>query len=631
MKASFVIQYLSKYWFGFLLSVVFLVAYPVSASIKLPSDQIRTYPSSQFVINIKDAPYYAKGDGETDDTEKLQAAINDNVGRHKLLFFPKGVYLVSRTITWPKKWNARDNWGKTYLCGETGKTTVIKLRDGVFTDEKKPQAIMWCGGFGSADWFHNYVENLTFDVGGRNPGAIALQFYSNNSGAVRDCRFVAGEGSGVIGLDLGHRDMNGPLLVQRCEVIGFQIGISSSHAVNGQTFEHITLRGQRRMAFRNEGQNISIRGLSSENAVPAVMTYGSLALIEAKLIGSGAATNSPAIVNYNHGVLFLRDLSTSGYKRALADLKTPDAAQAWRIQEEDKPGSLGPDISEYASEAATSPFPSPAGSLRLPVKEPPVIPWDDAKLWADVDAFGADPTGKMDSSAAIQKAMDSGATTVFLPGTYKIDTEVVIRGKVRRVMGVGGMISYGKKKNLGPDFRIEDGDSPAVVIEHFAYIHGGIKLATKRTVVIRSVADCDLTMTSAAEGGEIFAEDFVTHDLVLRKQRMWARQLNVENQGTHVLNDESDLWVLGYKTERGGTLLHTRNSGRSEIIGGFSYTTTAGKLAPMFVNESSSVWAFFNEVCYNNDPFLVIIRETRGDETRIIERSEKRALPYSGR
>ena len=631
MKASFVIQYLSKYWFGFLLSVVFLVAYSVSAGIELPSDQIRTYPSSQFVINIKEAPYYAKGDGVTDDTEKLQAAINDNVGRHKLLYFPKGVYLVSRTIAWPKKWNGRDNWGKTYLCGEMGKTTVIKLKDGVFTDEKKPQSIMWCGGFGSADWFHNYVENLTFDVGGRNPGAIALQFYSNNSGAVRDCRFVAGEDSGVIGLDLGHRDMNGPLLVQRCEVIGFQIGISSSHAVNGQTFEHITLRGQRRMAFRNEGQNISIRGLCSENAVPAVMTYGSLALIEAKLIGSGAATNSPAIVNYNHGVLCLRDLSTSGYKRALADLKTPDAAQAWRIQGEDKPGSLGPNISEYASEAATSAFPSPAGSLRLPVKEPPVIPWDDPKLWADVDAFGADPTGKMDSSEAIQKAMDSGATTVFLPGTYKIDTEVVIRGKVRRVMGVGGMISYGKKKNLGPDFRIEDGDSPAVVIEHFAYIHGGIKLSTKRTVVFRSVADCDLTMKPAAEGGEIFAEDFVTHNLILRKQRMWARQLNVENQGTHVLNDGGELWVLGYKTERGGTLLHTRNSGRSEVLGGFSYTTTAGRLAPMFVNEDSSVWAFLNEVCYNNVPFWVIIQEKRGNEIRSIERGEKRALPYSGR
>ncbi len=61
-----------------------------------------------------------------------------------------------------------------------------------------------------------------------------------------------------------------------------------------------------------------------------------------------------------------------------------------------------------------------------------------------------------------------------------------------------------------------------------------------------------------------------------------------ENEGTHIINDSGDLWVLGYKTERGGTLLESRGGARSEILGGFSYTTTAGKLAPMFVTDNSS-------------------------------------------
>ena len=85
--------------------------------------------------------------------------------------------------------------------------------------------------------------------------------------------------------------------------------------------------------------------------------------------------------------------------------------------------------------------------------------------------------------------------------------------------------------------------------------------------------------------------------------------MNVENQGTHLMNDGSDVWILGYKTERGGTLLETRGGGRSEILGGFSYTTTAGKLAPMFVNDNSSMFAFFGEVCYNGDPFATLIPE----------------------
>ena len=591
------------------------------------SPEVR-FPASPFVVDVTQPPYSAKGDGVTDDTKALQLALNENVGRHRLLYFPAGTYLVSQTLTWPKRWNDRDNWGKTYLCGQHRDRSIIRLKDGTFTDAKQPQAIMWCGGFGSADWFHNYVENLTFDVGQGNPGATALQFYANNSGAVRHCRFIAGAGSGVVGLDLAHRDMNGPLLVSHCEVVGFRTGIAAAHAVNSQTFEHLTLRGQREVGFKNEGQTISIRRLTSENSVPSVSTYGTLCLLEAKLIGQGAAAQAPAVVNFNGGRIFLRDITTTGYQRALADMKTPDFAAAYRIRGTDKPGSEGPDISEYCSEPATSPFPSARGSLRLPIKETPETPWDDPKTWANVDRFGADPTGEADSAAAIQKAMDSGATTVFLPGSYNLRSTVIIRGNVRRVLGLGGMINYGK--GLRPDLRLAEGNAPVVFLEHFANIHGGLEIAARRTLVLRSVQDCDLANTPAAEGSELFMEDVVTHDLRLRKQRLWARQLNIENEGTHLTNDAGELWILGYKTERGGTLLDTRGGGRSEVLGGFSYTTTAGKLAPMFVNDSSSVFAYFAEVCFSDNPFAVLVRETRRGETRSVARGSGSTLPYLG-
>lgn len=339
----------------------------------LLTDVRTAYPPHANVVDVKQAPYLAKGDGVTDDTEALQRALNDNVGHHRVLYFPKGTYLVSATLTWPKRFAGHDNWGKTMLRGQERDRTVLRLKDGTFTDPKKPAAIMWCGGFGSADWFHNYVENLTFDVGGGNPGAVGLQFYSNNTGAVRDCRFIAPEGSGAVGLDLAHRDMNGPLLVRNCEVIGFECGIAAARAVNSQTFENITLRAQTRIGLKNEGESISIRGLVSDNAVPAVSTYGKLLLTEAMLTGRGAASNAPALVNFNGGRIFLRDVKTSGYKRALADMKTPDFAAAYRIAGEDKAGSLGPEIAEYYSHAATSVFPSPAGSLRLPVSRNEVL------------------------------------------------------------------------------------------------------------------------------------------------------------------------------------------------------------------------------------------------------------------
>ena len=122
--------------------------------------------------------------------------------------------------------------------------------------------------------------------------------------------------------------MNGPLLVKNCEVIGFARGISTARAVNSQVFENITLRGQTQFGFSNEGQTISIRGLVSKNAVPAVSTYGTLLLVNAELTGTGDAAMHPAIVNFNGGRIFLRDVKTTGYRRALADISTPDFAAA---------------------------------------------------------------------------------------------------------------------------------------------------------------------------------------------------------------------------------------------------------------------------------------------------------------
>lgn len=596
---------------------------------RIDAEQDVRYPVTPAVVDVTKAPYHARGDGITDDSEALQRALSDVMGQHKLLYFPNGTYLISKTLLWSKKNSAgKDAWGKNFLQGQNATKTILRLKDGTFPDPKQPGSIMWCGGFGSADWFHNYVQDLTFDVGRNNGGAIGLQFYSNNSGAVRDCRFVAGDGSGLIGLDLGHRDMNGPLLVRNCEVQGFQRGITTARSVNGQTFEHITLRGQTQFGFDNEGQSLSIRGLHSDNAVPAVRTYGTLCLIEARLSGRDGAERWPSVINYNGGRLFLRDIETSGYGRAVGDVTTPDWFAAVRVTGTDKSGSLGPKVGEYSSHSTTSPFSTTGGSLRIPVQEPPGIPDDEPERWANVDDFGADPTGQSDASAAIQRAMNSRATTIFLPGSYALQSTVVIPGHVRRLVGVGGMIDYfGKAK---PDFRILQGTAP-LLIEHFAYIHGGIEIDSARTVFFRSVSDCDLTLTANAEQAELFFEDFVTHNLRLKKQRIWARQLNVENQGTHISNDGGQLWVLGYKTERGGTLLETTGGGRSEILGGFSYTTTAGKLAPMFVTNNASCFTFFHEVCYNGDPFATLIQETQQGTTRTLLRGEGTTAPYRSR
>lgn len=589
---------------------------------------MQSYPPHPNVVDVTRPPYSAAGDGRSDDTAALQRALNENVGRNRVLYFPKGTYLVSATLTWPKKHDGHDNWGKTMLRGADRDGCVLRLKDATFADEAKPEAIMWCGGFGSADWFHNHVENLTFDAGKGNPGAVGLQFYSNNTGAVRECRFTAGEGSGAVGLDLAHRDMNGPLLVADCEVTGFACGIAAGHSVNSQTFENITLRGQRRVGFRNEGQTVSISGLVSDNEVPAVSTYGDLLMLNAALTGRGGAGKHPAIVNFNGGRVFLRDVRAAGYARALADVDTPDFAAAYRITGPDKQGSLGPDIPEYCSHAPGTVFPSPAASLRLPVRQTPRPVWEPVGAWAVVDAFGADPTARTDSSEAIRKALDSGAETIFFPGQYRVREKLIVGGKVQRMVGLGGAINYGEDGRM--DFRLVDGEAQTLFVENFAGFGGGLEIDTRRAIVLRNVETETIRCTARAEGGEVFLENVCGGDFRFRRQRVWARQLNIENEGTHLTNDGGDVWVLGYKTERGGTLAHTLGGGRTEILGGFSYTTTAGKLAPMFVNSDSSMWTFLKEICYNGDPFAIIARETRSGVTGTLGGGGAGSAIYSG-
>ena len=52
-------------------------------------------------------------------------------------------------------------------------------------------------------------------------------------------------------------------------------------------------------------------------------------------------------------------------------------------------------------------------------------------------------------------AARDGATTVFLPGNYRLGTPVSIRGKVRRMVGVGGSTGAGASGGVATDVSTE--------------------------------------------------------------------------------------------------------------------------------------------------------------------------------
>lgn len=570
------------------------------------------FPEDAGIVDVTKPPYNATPNDDKDDTQAIQKALDDHPSGNKIIYLPNGVYIVSDTLRWAPKDGPHSGWAwkRTILQGQSQNGTIIKLRDSCpgFSDPRQPKAVIWTGEK-PAQRFRNAIRNLTVDVGNGNPGAIGIQFIANNQGTLREVSIRSSDGQGVIGLDLSYTGEIGPCLIKNVCIVGFDWGIRLAHAVNSVTMENITLEGQKRYGIENGGQCLSLRRLVSRNSVPAVANTSGvsvLTLIDSVIDGQGEAANQPAIINY--GFLFARSIKVTGYKVAIENHAGHEK------------GCEGLLVEEFVSHPILSLFPSPQRSLRLPVEETPEVPWDDVKDWVSPTQFGADQTGKVDATEAIQKAIDSGKTTVYFPnGTYRVGGTVLIRGKVRRIIGCEARVVG---KGL---WKFVDGEAPIVVIERFEQPSGGgpeqfsIEHASSRTLVIRH---CIIGRYLNTGTGNLFVEDVCGGPWEIRKQMVWARQLNAEQPTTKIINDGGQLWILGLKTERPGTLIETRNGGRTELVGGFCYATGGPKTEPMFVIDNASATFFIGESCFNNNPFVELVREKRGDEARILKRGE---------
>jgi hypothetical protein len=598
----------SIYWVGMIFAITVLAFLSLHESLSVVPEESIRFPADAGIVDVTKSPYNATPNDDKDDTDAIQRALNDHPNANAIIYLPNGVYIVSDTLRWAAP-SPGAACKRTILQGQSQNGTVIKLRDNCpgFSDPRKPKPVIWTGER-PAQRFRNAIRNLTVDIGKGNAGAIGIQFIANNQGTLREVTIKSGDGQGVIGLDLSYTGEIGPCLIKNVRVIGFETGIRLAHAVNSVTMEHIFLEGQSRYGLENTGQCLSLRGLVSRNRVPAVVNTGVsvLALIDAVLEGIGEASQHSAI--FNNAFLFARNVKVSGYKIAIEN-------RAGHKQNHD-----GLFIEEFVSHPTLSLFPSQQKSLRLPILETPDVPWDDLSDWVSPTQFGADPTGKEDSTEAIQKAIDSGKSTVYFPrGTYRVDGTIFIRGKVRRIIGCEAKIN---SKGL---WKFSDGESPVVVIERLEQPSGSgpdnfpIEHASSRTLVIRHSI---IGRYSNTGKGDLFVEDVCGGPWEIRGQRVWARQLNQESPTMKILNDGGMVWILGLKTERPGTLIETRNGGKTELLGGFCYATGGPKTEPMFVINDASATFVIGESCFNNNPFMELVRETRRGEVRILKRGE---------
>ncbi len=598
------------------------------------ADDVR-YPPEANVVDITKPPYGAAGDGKRDDTAAFQKALADNVS---LIYVPNGTYLLSDTLRWGP------NQKRQILQGQSREKTVFKLKDacGGYGDPSNPQAMIWTGK-SPAQRFRNSIRDLTVDSGAGNPGAIALQFIANNQGGIFDVTIRSGDaggkgGAGVIGLDLGYTDEQGPCLIKRVSVHGFDVGISIKHAVDSVTLEEIDLQGQRVAGLVNDGQCVSLRGLTSRNAVPAYVNKAGAsltAMIDSELSFSGEGKGDAAVVN--EAGLFARNIVTRGYARAIAN-----SAGTRRDAE-------GPTVEEFVSHSVLSAFPTPPKSLGLPIKPTPATFEEDPSKWVSITKFGPPRAitlirqtdnkrfEREDWSEALQRAIDSGAVTIYFPVSkeeYGMYGPVHLRGNLRRMIGLEAdwgkvVASNNEKTSYQPDTRavfiLDDGTGPQVTIERFSTWYSAPRFEQRsgRTLVLKNISIYDLETQPGS--GDVFLEDVRCKEIDIHRSAVWARQLNPEgHEQPRIDNDGGQFWVLGLKTESQTTIAVTRNGGRSEIVGGFFYANRpADERIRMFVNDNSS-FSFTGGgwKTKRGRAFDVIVEEIRDGQTRELTKEQ---------
>lgn len=601
------------------------------------------YSANAGVINVTAAPYNADNTGVADATAAIQAAIDFAKGNNKgkIVYLPNGTYRITNKLIFSTDAALHRSM---IVQGQSRTGTILKLDDNIAPATVNLPVLKCVEG----PTFHNSmfstnICNLTIDTGVGNPGAVGINYLASNIGTIRNVLIKSSDPLkvGRAGIELTTA-IPGPAIIKNVTIEGFDNGIRTRQVQYSLTFENITLRQQRVTGILNDAQTLCIRHLLSENTVPAIRqttggeSKGIITLIDSELRG-GDVTNHA--IDLADGFLFARNIMTAGYASAL---RVAGAAL------------LGNSIVEYVSGPVSSLLSPQPRSLNLPVQETPEVPLEPLSAWVSVAAYNALPGDNIDDTAAIQAALNSGASTIYFPNPnnsdvgsrYLVSGTLTVGGNVQRLVGLYSQIvttiTNNFKDSSLPIFRFVGGTQPVIVMEGFRTGTSGgkphlIEQASAKTLVLRNISIRNGYGYRNTGFGDVFLEDFhslpvgINYDradqqpgLIFRNQRVWARQLNPEQNGVNIVNDGGTLWILGLKTEYPNTLVETKNGGKTEVLGGLTVTLQP-PTAPAFINDNSSVSiAGFGEVRPNmaRSVYTNVVTETRGTTTATLTASQ---------
>lgn len=520
----------------------------------------------------------------------------------RIVYFPKGTYLVSDTVTYSlKNLKARyyvvpyfDNCRNINFLGESRDETVIRLADNApgfcsggmkplvsfVNNEKKLPRDKEVSNIA----FMNFMRNLTLDCGKGNPDAVGVKFIASNIGRLENLTIRTDRGRcGVYTM------CSTQGVFENLEISGFDYGLDVCNSVM-----------------------IVIDGLDVTGVRRAGLFTGSAAI---NAVGIKVGDLPAAEFAEGRGRYYFRDRG----------LKLPDDRRGNHV---------------YVEEA------SPAlRAMRFPPRP------ETGSDYAIVDDFGARGDGTTDSAPAVQRAMNSGkSTVVFGSGEYLLNGKVKVPKGVRRIdfrfcsLATGIRLVGGE---YDAAFEIaEDAAEPLTVesLDAWENFRGHIRLfkhAAKRDAVFRDIHLMSASMYfNTVPGSRVWFDNiFLTTGTYTQSdyipgrgfvqvynriipfefhgQKVYGRQVNLERADVHVLNDGSDILFDCFRTEGSGTALRGVNGGRTRINlfnSGIGLKTVSRALFDLVDSDleltGSRSFGFNRETEYN-----VIVNSVRAGKT----------------
>ena len=399
----------------------------VSAYVSMPDDP--------RAVTVK-----AVGDGRSDDTDVIQAAINkaSNNGEGGVVFLPSGRYRITRTILVPlsvRVYGVGPTRPVFVLAANTpgyqkGVANMVVFTGGdQYTVGKVPVPVASAVPFdekvrdANSATFYSAMSNIDFEIGDGNPAAAAVRLRTAQHSYLSHMDFHIG--SGLAGVYMvGNQSFDLKFYGGRYGILSEKTSPAWQFTLMDSTFE-----GQRDAAIREHEAGLTLVNVAIRNTPVGIEIdrgYGDW--MWGKNVRFENVSKAAVVISNEDNVYtqvgfdnaLLRNVPT--FARFRDSGKTiAGSGPVYQVSEFNY-GLMLPGLGQTGKFATNI---KAAAIKAMPAAPAPVMrTLPSTRQWANVRSYGAVGDGQTDDTAAVQKAIDANRVVYLPQGFYQVNDTI---------------------------------------------------------------------------------------------------------------------------------------------------------------------------------------------------------------